>query len=835
MAATIKGINVVIGAETTGLQKALSDVNKKSRDIQSELRKVDRLLKFDPKNTELVAQKQQLLKEAVATTKEKLDRLKEAQSQVNEQFKKGEIGEEQYRAFQREIAKTEQDLKKFEKQLEETGMTAEQLGGKLQDAGKKMTDAGKNLSMKITAPIAAAGAASFKMAADLEDAVGATEQIYKDAADAVKIWADNLESYYGIAESEALEYANMMGSMLVNIGGLTEEQAAKQAQTLIELAGDLTAMYGGSTQDAVRALTGALKGNNTMLDNYGMAVNDAMVKTKAYEMGLYSGKGEMDLTTKQAATLALIMEQTGAAQGQAAREAEGASGSMRAFTTGIKNLTTDIGENLLPIITPFIQKLVGIVGAFGELSTGTQKVIIAIAGIAAAIGPVLVVAGMLAQGIGALIAAFGGLAAGPILAVIAAVVALGAGLVALWKNNEQFREGVISAFEKIKAVALPIIEMFKESLRNAAESLKPVWENLVQVFSELQPVLKAIGAVVGTVLVVALGVVTGVINGVIKAIAPLMKAFTGLLQIVVNVVGVIVSLITGDFAGAFEHLKRAGQGLIEFISGMVQAVIGFVKGLVEGVVKFFVGLYDTLVGHSIIPDLVNGIITWFKELPGKLFSIIKDMMQKVISGIKDRVTAVKNAVDKIKTSITTPINSAISSIKSWIGSGVSWMVSKFNGFRTTVSGIFNRVKSAITGPISSAISTIKSWLGNLRLPAIKIPKIKLPHLRVTGGFSITPPRVPKFSVSWYDKGGIFKNPAIIGVGEKRPEFVGALDDLRYLIRDELQKNQPVTAAATGNSVVHLHIGTLVADDMGLKKLENTLRKFRISEDQRRGG
>ena len=63
-----------------------------------------------------------------------------------------------------------------------------------------------------------------------------------------------------------------MGSMLVNIGGLTQDQAAKQSASLIQLAGDLTAMFGGTTQDAVRALTGALKGNNTMLDNYGMAV-----------------------------------------------------------------------------------------------------------------------------------------------------------------------------------------------------------------------------------------------------------------------------------------------------------------------------------------------------------------------------------------------------------------------------------------------------------------------------------------------------------------------------------------------------------------------------------
>ena len=173
MAGNIKGITIEIGGDTQKLNKALEDVNKKTKDVSSELKQVEKLLKLDPGNTELVAQKQKLLAEAVANSKEKLDRLKAAQEQVNEQFKKGEINEEQYRAFQREVTKAEQDLKKFETQLRSTGMTAEQLGQKIQGIGQKMTGIGKDLSMKVTAPIVAAGAASFKFAADLEDAMGA--------------------------------------------------------------------------------------------------------------------------------------------------------------------------------------------------------------------------------------------------------------------------------------------------------------------------------------------------------------------------------------------------------------------------------------------------------------------------------------------------------------------------------------------------------------------------------------------------------------------------------------------------------------------------------------
>lgn len=574
--AKIKGITIEIGGNTQPLSKALSDVNKKSKDLQSELREVERLLKLDPKNTELLAQKQKLLAEAVESSREKLDRLKTAQEQVNEQFRKGEINEEQYRAFQREVVKAEQELEKFEKQLRETGLTAEQVGKKLQDAGKKMTDIGKDLSMKVTAPIVAAGAASFKMAADLQDAMGATEQIYKNAADSVKDWADNLESYYGIAEGEALEYANMMGSMLVNIGGLTEEQAAKQAQTLIELAGDLTAMYGGTTTDAVRALTGALKGNNTMLDNYGMAVNDAMIKTKALEMGLYDGTGQMDLATKQAATLALIMEQTGAAQGQAAREAEGASGSMRAFATEIKNLAADIGEVLLPVITPLLASLGEIVKKISELSPETQKIIIAIAGVAAAIGPLLVAVGMMSQGIGSVISLFGGASiatgglgsalsalAGPIAAAIAAIVLTVIAIKDLWQNNEDFRNAVKAIWEDIQNSITTIVNFLKalwdEHGKHFVNAGKATWE-------AIQTIISTVTQIIGETIALFLNIITGNWEGAWDNIQNIVKiGAEGVKKLIINLGTALGEIFTGLIGMALDWGRNLLQSFIDGI------------------------------------------------------------------------------------------------------------------------------------------------------------------------------------------------------------------------------------------------------------------------------
>ena len=94
----IKGITIDIGGNTTGLSKALADVNKTSKNLQNELKQVDKLLKLDPKNTEILEQKQKLLSGAIGNTKEKLETLREAERQAQQQFQKGEISEEQYRA-----------------------------------------------------------------------------------------------------------------------------------------------------------------------------------------------------------------------------------------------------------------------------------------------------------------------------------------------------------------------------------------------------------------------------------------------------------------------------------------------------------------------------------------------------------------------------------------------------------------------------------------------------------------------------------------------------------------------------------------------------------------
>jgi phage-related minor tail protein len=175
--AKIKGITVQIGADTKGLEAALKDVNQSAGKLRSELREVERLLKFNPHDTELLAQKQKLLTDQVENTRAKLQQLRDVQEQVNEQFKKGEIGEEQYRAFQRELIKTESQLKEYEKALKEVNLQnhefnqkMQEMGDKLKKAGESMVATGKTLSTHLTVPLTALGTLAAKSAIDFESA-----------------------------------------------------------------------------------------------------------------------------------------------------------------------------------------------------------------------------------------------------------------------------------------------------------------------------------------------------------------------------------------------------------------------------------------------------------------------------------------------------------------------------------------------------------------------------------------------------------------------------------------------------------------------------------------
>lgn len=207
----IKGITIEIGGDTKPLEAALGEVDKKSRDLQGELKKVDKLLKLDPKNVELAAQKEKLLADSVENARVKLDALKQAEKEVDAQFARGEIKEEQYREFRREVIRAEQSLKSLKQQAQSTAKTVDNMGDKLkkaadkiENAGEKLKDAGGKMS-GVSAVSAGAVAASVTGAATLEGAANKAAAATDKALGGTEQYRDLIKDIYSNNFGEGFE------------------------------------------------------------------------------------------------------------------------------------------------------------------------------------------------------------------------------------------------------------------------------------------------------------------------------------------------------------------------------------------------------------------------------------------------------------------------------------------------------------------------------------------------------------------------------------------------------------------------------------------------------
>lgn len=297
MANRIKGITVEIGGDTTKLQTALKGVNGQIKNTQSALKDVEKLLKLDPTNTNLLAQKQKLLTQAIGETKEKLATLKTAAEQANEQLQKGEITQSQYDALQREIAETEAELKKLESQASKTNQTLDKIGevgGKLEAVGGKITDVGKKVTVVSTA-VTAMGGAAVKTAADFESSmsqVQATMGITKDSMsevdgqsvntmDTLSDLAKKMGSETAFSASECAEALNYLA-----LAGYDTQEMCDTLPTVLNLAAagniDL-ASASDMVTDAMSALGMETSDADKMVDQ--MAKTASSTNTSVGQLG----------------------------------------------------------------------------------------------------------------------------------------------------------------------------------------------------------------------------------------------------------------------------------------------------------------------------------------------------------------------------------------------------------------------------------------------------------------------------------------------------------------------------------------------------------------------
>lgn len=818
----IKGITIEIGGDTTKLQTALKGVNTEVRNTQQQLKDVEKLLKLDPGNTELIAQKHKLLGEAVAATKEKLETLKTAAEQANTALANGDISQEQYDALQREIIETEQDLKKLEEQAKQSGTALQEIaakGEKLQTLGNNISDVGQRF-LPVTAGVVGLGTAAVKTAADFDSAmsqVAAVSGATGSEFDALRDKAREMGSKTKFSASEAAEAMNYMAmagwkteDMLSGIEGVMNLAAASgedlattsdivtdaltafglsaqdsghfadilaaassNANTNVSMMGEtfkycapIAGALGFSAEDTAEAIglmaNAGIKGSQagtslrTIMNNLsgdvkicGSSIGEVTVATTNADGSMrdlsdiladcrvaFAGLSESEqaaaaesLVGKNAMSGFLALMNAGEGDinklssaiancdGTAANMANTMNNNLEGQLTILKSqlqeLAISFGEMLMPAIRTIVGWIQGFVDKLNSMDEGTRKVIITIALVAAAIGPVLIIVGKVISAIGTIMtivpklagvinaakgvfAAFNAVcAANPYVLIIAAIVALVAAFIYLWNNCEEFRQFWIDLWEGIKEIAIAVWEALKTFFAAAWEAIKTtaetVWNAIKNFFQGLwdgikaifQTVVDAIKLIITTYFNIYKTIITSVLNA-IKTV------FTTIWNAIKTVVTTVVTAISTFLTTAWTAIQTTATTIWNAIS------------------SFFTNIWNGI--KNVITMAVNAI---------------KNVVTTAWNNIKNTVTsvgnAIKTAVTNLWNNVTSAVKNAMSNVFSAVKSGfsnvkdhITGLASQaFNWGKDLIMGIVNGIKSCISAvgdAVSSVADKIRSFL-----------------------------------------------------------------------------------------------------------------------------
>ena len=639
----IKGITVEIGGDTTKLGKAIVDAEKNSKSLQGELRQVEKLLQFDPGNTELLAQKQRILTQAVEETTSKLKTLRQAEAQVVEQFERGDIGEDQLRAFQREIVKTEKELNDFEGKLGGTEKGLKDVGNSAEESSGGFTIMKGALADLVSNAITGAISKIGEFLGSLLELSEATEE-YRTMQAKLEGSANTFGYSVDFANGKYQEFYKYLGddqmatNAITNLMGLgtSIENISKIAEGTIGVwatygdsipiedltettnetirVGKVTGTFADTInwcKDAQSQLGKALGGNKKAQSAFNDALKEGLPVEDAFNEALAKITDEQERADVVAQFLNSTYGESKKTYDELnksvldANDAElklkDTQAKLGETMAPVNNAITDLKNRALTAITPLVKKLANAsmdLYDWLQKNPTAMKVITAVA-IALATAFTVLAGALAIQGLIMGVTKAIALLANPIVLIIALIAGLVAGFIYLWNNCDAFREFWINLWDKIKSVASTVkdalVEFFTVTIPNAWNSFKTFCSNFI------------------------------------NSIVTFFKALPGK----------IWSAITGAFA----RLTNWGSRM---------------KNIAVNAVK----------------TLVTNVINWFKQLPGKIWSAIVGAVNKVATwgnNIKNKaVTAIKNTVSNVVSTaksipgkIYDAISGAISRVVSW--------------------------------------------------------------------------------------------------------------------------------------------------------------------------
>lgn len=622
-----------VGLDDSGFQEGVSKIQRSLKVVQSEFAAASSKLGDFGKSTEGLKLKADSLNRQMELQKEKVAALtrsyqesvekKGADAKATENLKiKLNYANAELSKMQQELKATTEELKLKSSAWYKLSESMDKAGQKMKAVGDKISSAGKTLSTAVTLPLVGIGTVATKMAMDAVESENLFEVAMGGVADDARKWSEETSKALGLNAYNVRNNMATYNAMLTSMG-LTSDESLKMSEGLTQLSYDMASFYNLKPEEAFEKLKSGISGEAEPLKALGILVNDTTIKTYAYTHGIAKQGQELTEAQKVQARYGAIMEATKNAQGDLARTMDSPTNKLRIMKEQAQQIGIQFGQILIPILEKLIAVIKPLMDRFQGLSKEQQELIVKIALIAAAIGPVIVVIGKVVSVIGTLSSAFGAISGtmaaaggasgavgaaiaaitGPIGIAIAAVAAFIAIFVLLFRNNENFRNSVITVWNQIKAIMAGIFEAITALIHAFVQVAGAIWQKY--------------GADIIAVISVAFNVIASVV------------ATT--LNVIKNIIQIVTSLIKGDCHGVWEGIKNLTQNLWNGIQSVISGVLNLIKGIIS-------------VETGIVKNTITGAWNAVKSVTSSIWQGIKTAIETPINAARNTVKAAIDAI-----------------------------------------------------------------------------------------------------------------------------------------------------------------------------------------------